>query len=64
MSYSFFTTEQIIFSPCLKKSPKSLQRGKKITFMLWELASRRQPSTYFSKTVMDLACTPQLSYSA
>lgn len=49
-----------------KRNPKCLQRWgeKKSTFMLWELASRRQPWTYFSTTVTDLACTPQLSYSA
>lgn len=66
MSYSSFTAEQIPFLPCLKKTTqKSSKRGKKIiTFMLWELASRRQSWTYFSTTVMDLACTPQLSYSA
>lgn len=54
-----------IFNMLKKKNhPKKSSKREKITFVIWELASRRQPPAYFSKTVMDLACTPQLSYSA
>lgn len=47
-----------IFTVFNKNNPKVFKEGKKITFLLWDLARWRQSWTYFFATVMDLACTP------